>query len=197
MIITEFTKGANDWNNHIFLLWLALEETKSGDVIEMGMGDGSTNQLHQYCKENKRVLYSFETDENYMKKFIHLHSNNHIMTRIINDWHIAKDICSDPSVILIDHAPGERRIVDVKRFAEMNGILILHDTQPQPTAADYGWDRIWALFKYKVHLTCPVNPEPAPDGTLHNRTWASAVSNHYDVTKWKGLTFNNGDYAIK
>lgn len=197
MTITEFTKGANDWNNHLFLMWLALEDTHYGDVAEMGMGDGSTGQLHDYCKANHRMLYSFETDEQYMAKFIHLRCATHEMTRIINDWHIAKDICPKPSVILIDHAPGERRIVDVKRFADDAGILVLHDTQPQPTAADYGWDRIWGLFKYRVDLICPVNPEPAPDGSLHNRTWASAVSNHYDITKWKGLTFNNGDYVIR
>lgn|SRR3990167_524894 len=195
----NFLKEVSDWNNHLPLLWLALEETKdsNGDVMEMGMGDGSTRQLHEYCKENKRVLYSFETDEDWMKRFIDLHGKNHIMTRIINDWHIAKDICPDPSVILIDHAPGERRIVDVKRFAEVKDcILVLHDTQPPPTAADYGWEKIWHLFKYRVDLTCPVNPEPAPDGTLHNRTWASAVSNSYDVTKWKGLKFNT-DYLLK
>lgn len=195
MKITEFTKGANDWNNHIFLLWLALEETPVMDVIEMGCGDGSTRQLNAYCKEARRVLYSFETDKKYMDRFKDLEGPNHIFTHIINDWQVAKDICPDPSVVLIDHAPGERRIVDVKRFADINGILVLHDTQPPPTAADYGYERIWGLFKYRVDLTCPVNPEPAPDGSLHNRTWASAVSNTHDVTKWKGLKF--GEYELK
>ena len=56
--IEEFTKGASDWNNHIFLLWNALEATE-GEVIEMGCGDGSTRQLHEYCKQHNRRLYSF------------------------------------------------------------------------------------------------------------------------------------------
>lgn len=191
----EFTKDANDWNNHIFLLWLALEETKAGEVIEMGCGDGSTRQLNKYCHDNNRHLHSFDTDKEWLKRFSDYATPNHSFHYIENDWHIVKDMIPNPSVILIDHAPGERRIVDVKRFMDINGILVLHDTQPPPTAADYGYERIWPLFKYKVHLTCPVNPDPAPDGSLHNRTWASAVSNHYDVTKWRGLKYQ--DYEIK
>ena len=193
---SKFLTNLNDWNNHAPLLFLALEMTKTGDVIEMGCGDGSTRQLHEYCKATNRKLYSFDTDLEWMVRFADFESPTHKFIHIENDWHIAKDICPNPSVILIDHAPGERRIVDIKRFAESAQILILHDTQPPPPAADYGYERIWELFKYRVDLTCPVNPEPAPDGTLHNRTWASAVSNYYDVTKWKGLKFGN-DYEIK
>lgn len=195
---SKFLEGTTDWNNHLPLLWLALEETKQGEVVEMGCGDGSTRQLHEYCKAHTRGLISFDTDLEWLNKYkLTLEQPYHQFIHILNDWHKAKDLCPNPSVILIDHAPGERRIVDVKRFMDINGILVLHDTQPPPTAADYGYERIWNLFKYRIDLTCPVNPEPAPDGTLHNRTWASAVSNNYDVTKWKGLTFNNGDYVLK
>ena len=189
---SKFTDNANDWNNHIYLLWLALEVTGTGDVIEMGCGDGSTRQLHEYCKDNNRRLHSFDTDPEWMDRFSDCKSDTHTFTRIVNNWHIAQDICPKPSVILIDHAPGERRIVDVKNYSDhIDGIMVLHDTQPPPTAADYGYERIWKYFKYKVDLTCPKNPEAGD-----NRTWASAVSNHYDVTKWRGLTFNP-DYTLK
>ena len=190
----DFLKDVTDWSNHRPLLWLALEATKTGDVVEMGCGDGSTPFLHEYCQAKKRVLYSFETDLKYMNQFTHLQSVNHKFTHIVNDWHKAKDICPSPSVILIDHAPGERRIVDVKRFAQSADILVLHDTQPPPTGADYGYERIWSLFKYKVDLDAGFNDEVE---TKDNRTWASAVSNSIDVTQWKGLTFNNGDYILR
>lgn len=183
MKITKFLEGVNDWNNHLPLLWLALEETKTGDVLELGCGDGSTRQLHEYCA-NRRFLYSFDTDLEWLNRFKQYESGDHKFIHIVNDWHKAKDTCPNPSVVLIDHAPGERRIVDVKRFADINGILVLHDTQPPPTAADYGWERIWSLFKYRVDLSVPMNHEAGD-----NRTWASAVSNTYDVTKWKGQIF--------
>lgn len=191
----EFHKGVNDWNNHIPLLWLALEATKTGDVLEMGCGDGSTRQLHGYCEANKRVLHSFDTDRGWMDKFKDCENENHRFHHVVNHWEIAQQICPHPSVILIDHAPGERRIVDIKNYYDhIDGIMVLHDTQPPPTGADYGYERIWKYFKYIVHLDAGFNPEsPNKD----NRTWASAVSNHYDVTKWRGLTFNNGEYVLK
>lgn len=196
MIITEFLKDVSDWNNHLPLLWLALEETKTGDVAELGCGDGSTRQLHQYCKDTNRNLYSFDYDREWLNKFVSLESPTHKLIYIDKRWELAKDTCPSPSVILIDHSPGERRVVDIRAFCDMNGIMVIHDTQPQPTAASYGFELIWQFFKYRVDLTCPVNPEPAPDGTLHNRTWATAVSNTHDVTKWKGLKFGT-DYELK
>lgn len=188
----KFLEGVNDWNNHLYFLWLALEATK-GDVVELGCGDGSTRQLHEYCEDNQRVLYSFDTDKEWLERFKDCENDNHKFIHIVNDWHKAKDICPNPSVILIDHAPGERRIVDVKRFAASAGILVLHDTQPPPTAADYGYERIWHLFQHKVDLQVAMNMEVNPP---HNRTWASSVSNHYDVTQWRGLETNNPDYKI-
>lgn len=192
----QFLSNVTDWNNHLPLLWLALEETKEGAVIEFGCGDGSTRQLHDYCKANNRLLFSFDTSEEWLSKYRWMESDTHRFFRIINNWETVKDICPNPSVILIDHAPGERRIVDVKRFSDMNGIQVLHDTQPQPTAADYGYERIWHLFKYRVHLDAGMNMEMPAEGR-HNRTWASAVSNTHDVTKWRGTNFNIENYIIR
>lgn len=197
----QFLEGVNDWSNHRLLLWLALEETKTGDVIEFGCGDGSTPFLHEYCKKHKRRLYSFDNNREWISKFTHMASKNHSFCFIENDWHVVKDICQNPTVILIDHAPGERRIVDVKRFADMNGIQVLHDTQPQPTAADYGWERIWNLFKYRVDLDAGKNMEMQveEESMRHQRTWASAVSNTYDLSHWKGKIFEcvKENYTIK
>jgi len=193
---TKFWEGINDWNNHLVLLWYALEATQ-GDVVEMGCGMGSTRQMHEYCKDKGRNLFSFETEEKYIEMFADLQSAGppfHVFHRIINNWHTAKDTCPNPSVILIDHAPGERRIVDVARFEDFNGIMVMHDTQPKPTAADYGYERIWHLWKYKIDLRVPVNIDKR--GRQHNRTWASAVSNYYDVTQWKGFETADKDYVL-
>lgn len=192
----EFLKGINDWNNHAPLLWLALEETKSGDVLEFGCGDGSTNQLHQYCKDNNRMLYSFDSDETYLNKFKHLESDNHKFILTENEWHgwdiVSEQYGASATVCLIDHSKGERRRFDAERMKDIKGILVLHDTQPKPTAAGYNWEMIWDLFKYKCDLTCPIEPISGD-----NRTWGSAVSNWFDVSAWKGQTFKKKEYEIK
>lgn len=190
MKIEDFTKGVNDWNNHLFLLWLALAET-DGDVVELGCGDGSTVQLHDYCKLNQRNLFSFDTDLEWLNKYKECESLTHSFT-LVNNWDLVKNMCPNPSVVLVDHAPGERRIEDVKIYANAAEVLVLHDTQPQPTAAGYEYEKIWDLFKYRVDLTVPMNREVDPPD---NRTWASMVSNKIDITKYKGLSF--GEYTIK
>lgn len=196
MTKNKFLQNVTDWDNHRILLWLALENT-TGPVIEMGCGDGSTRQLHEYCADANRQLYSFDTDIDWMNRFSDLATTGHTFTHIINHWEIAQQICPNPSVILIDHAPGERRIVDIKNYSDHmapGGIMVLHDTQPPPTAADYGYERIWPLFKYIVHLDAGKNSDPnVPD----NRTWASAVSNDFDVTTWQGAETGNPDYKIR
>jgi hypothetical protein len=182
----------DDWDNHRLLLWLALEETKIGEVIEMGCGDGSTRQLHEYCEDRKRLLYSFDTELDWINRFANCKSERHRFYHIENNWQIAQKICPMPSVILIDHAPGERRWVDIKNYSDkIEGIMVVHDSQPPPTAADYVYEKIWHLFKYRVNLE--VDKHESGD----NRTWASAVSNHYDVTKWAGKETGRPDYRIR
>lgn len=188
-----FFKDVTDWENYLPLMYYAMQAIPVGDVVECGVGNGGSVKIHDYCEHYKRVLYSFETDEEWMNQFIHLQNDNHKFRRIINDWHIVKDICPEPAVVLVDSAPGELRRLIIKRYSDFKGILVVHDTQTQPTAADYGYDSVWSYFKYKVDLQVTMNYDVDPP---HNRTWASAVSNHFDVTQWKGLETGNPDYKI-
>lgn len=180
----------NDWNNHLILLWLALIETRTGDVLELGCGDGSTRQLYEFCHEHKRMCYSYDNDQKYIDRFLMEYSPYQQFHKVVNNWNIAHE-CKHPSVVLIDHAPGERRVDDIRHYANRAGILVIHDTQPPPTAADYKYETIWPLFKYRVNLEVDINHEAGD-----NRTWASAVSNHYDVTKWSGIKTGREDYRI-
>lgn len=186
-----FWEEMNDWSNHRILLWYALQNTE-GSVCELGIGGGSTPFLHKYCKDTNRTLFSFENDKEWIEQFKQYRSENHIIVPV-TDWDIVKDICPTPSVLLIDSAPGERRIVDAERFANSAEILIFHDTEKKPTAADYGWEKVWHLFKYQVTLELPLNMESNPP---MNRSWASAVSQTYDVTQWRNFETGNPDYKI-
>lgn len=167
-------------NDHSYypLLYLALEETKTGDVIEMGTGWGSTPLLHDYCKI-KRFLFSYEEKPEWYNKFTHLKSSMHYLG-CINNWDAVKDMHlpnEQPTVVFIDHAPGERRKEDIVNFKDINGILVVHDTEPTG-AGDYQMRQHFPLFKYVIEVKT-------------NGAWATALSNYYDVTKWEGQTFGN------
>src|SRR5688572_25135774 len=113
----KFIEGINDWNNHVLLLWLALEQTKTGTVLEFGCGDGSTRQLHEYCKDTNRILHSFETDLDWMEKY-DCKVDTHLFHHVVNNWQITKDICPNPSVILVDNAPGHSRADLIKWYSD-------------------------------------------------------------------------------
>jgi len=165
----EFIYGAGNWDNHRFLLWPALEETE-GTIIEMGMGNGSTRFLRKYAINNNRHLFSYENNLEWFEKFPLEHSDFHEMI-YLSDWDLVSNNIANPDVVFIDHAPGERRKIDIVRFADKAKVIVCHDTEP---AADHGYQMRAELakFKYQIDYQSP-------------GAWASAVSNFIDVTKFQ------------
>jgi hypothetical protein len=162
----EFLKGVSNWDNHRNLLWPALQAT-DGLVVELGIGDGSTSFLHQYCEDNQRLLISYENNKEWYEKYKHFNSDTHLILNVPN----CDNATLMPSVILIDHAPGERRKDDIKKFAKDAKIIVAHDTEP---AADHGYKMRAELQKFKYMI------DFKSEGA-----WATAVSNYLDVTKWE------------
>jgi hypothetical protein len=151
------------WCNHRPLLYLALEATGGGDVLELGMGKGSTELLADYCRDRGRRLRSFEYNRDWWEKYRTLpHEVN-----LVRDWDDIHPIRA--SVALVDHSPGERRHVDIALMADSVDILVIHDSEPQATG--YMLDRVWHLFRHRVDLKS-------------EGAWATAVSNTIDVSAW-------------
>jgi hypothetical protein len=162
----EFLKDVANWDNHRHLLWPALEAT-TGDVVEMGMGQGSTPFLHEYCKANKRKLFSYDNNTAWSSKFDNFQEAGHRIANVV-DW---DDVMQPADVVLIDHAPGERRKIDIARFANVAKIIVCHDTEP---AADHGYQMraVLGTFKYRKEYQTV-------------GAWATVVSNFVDVTKFE------------
>lgn len=157
----EFLKDVQNWDNHRHLLWLALEAT-TGDVVEMGMGQGSTPFLHQYCKDAGRKLFSYDNNLEWSSNFESYAWTGHSITHLV-DWDTVSVKHPTPSVVLIDHAPGERRKIDIPLFADKAKIIVCHDTEP---AADHGYQMRAELAKFKY-----IKEHQSPGA------WASMVSN--------------------
>ena len=176
----EFLKASGGDLCYYPLLWLALNETKHGEVIEMGTGHGSTPILHEYCTKNKRTLHSYETEREWLSKFEALANEYHTFTLIGNR---AWDACSNqhpsPSVVFIDHAPGERRKTDLILFENSAQIIVIHDTEPTG-AGDYQVRQHFNKFKYCVEVQTA-------------GAWATALSNNIDLTTWIG---DFGNYKV-
>lgn len=164
----EKFKATSNWNSHLPLLYAALENT-SGLVVEFGVGDNSTPLLHEYCDINKRSLESYETSLEWYNKYKSLESEFHKI-HLVKDWDL---INVKPSLLFVDHAPGERRREDILKYAHIAGVIVAHDTEPD---ADYGYKMrgTFKNFKYVQDLKVPGL------GAM-----ATVLSNYIDVSAWE------------
>lgn len=140
------------YNNHRPILLMALEVTK-GNVLEYGMGEGSTTVLHEYCEINKRRLLSLENNKEYFDMFSHLKTKYHSL-QFVTDWKERDDHDKKYSVVFIDHAPAERRHIDAILFKDNAEIVVVHDCEHEGMSYDvYSISEIAKHFKYRKDFT--------------------------------------------
>ena len=147
-MIKNRTIGDGQYGTHIAPLVAAVLATE-GDIYEFGSGDFSTPVLHElmgYLKIHQphRLLYSFDSNEQWVKNFADLDNGYWHFVSFISDWD--KVIVRKCGVVFIDHAPAERRIVDIERFKDMADIIVVHDTQKSNY---YGYEPLLSSFKYR------------------------------------------------
>lgn len=167
-----FLANVGNYSNHLPLLWLALEASGTGPILELGTGWGSTPYLHVYAAANSRPLLSADNSQEWVDKFVQYDDSNHRVKCYSPNWSDADFYDQDWSVVLIDHAPGERRVEDLLRFKNRAKFIVIHDTE-LPQASQY--IQVWPLFRYKVDVRGP------NEGAM-----ATAVSDTYDLHAWRG-----------
>lgn len=145
-------KISGSYATHLGPLIACINKT-DGPVLELGMGLFSTPYLHYACTVAKRPLLSVENDKGWARKFIssdfshYLYPNEYHRLEYVKSWDDPM-IDQDWDVVLIDHSPSERRIVDVKRLANRAKYIIIHDTNERHEK-NYHYSEIYPLFKYK------------------------------------------------
>ena len=156
------------YNSHRPLLKAALTNITEGTIIEFGMGEGSTGLLSMAAKEQERRFISYENNPEWYAKMIYLHSpyNN---LKFVTDWDKARVVSC--GILFVDHAPGERRKVEIERFKGHAKVIIVHDTEDSAEYV-YGLKNVLSLFKYRNDLQQPNMPR------------TTIVSDTVDVSGW-------------
>ena len=154
--------------SHIEPLVRAFEKT-DGDILELGTGYYSTTILQWLCELNWRRLYSFETSEKWYKKATQVQKPFHFVKHV-TDWDQV-NLNQRWGLAFVDHSPGERRHIDIKRLINFANCIVVHDSEPQSDNV-YQYSKIWDLFKYRVDYK-------------KYRAWTTILSNSVDVRKWK------------
>lgn len=121
-----------------------------GNIIEFGTGMGSSPLL---CTLVDGEVCSFESNKSWydmMKSGVHgknlWKKPNHNLHFIPNmNWDLVYDIVDwnkKWTIAFVDHAPGERRIVDILLLKDKVDVIIFHDTE-EPS---YGWKKLDGHF---------------------------------------------------
>ena len=151
----------NRYSTHLPMLAACVAHT-SGPVLELGCGEFSTPVLSALCLA--RHLLSVESDPAWLAQFDYLRRAGHRI-ELVESWDDAPiDVQWD--VVLIDHAPAARRVVDIMRLKDLARLIVLHDTEHRL----YEYDLIWPAFKYRAEWK-----RRAP--------WTSVVSN-FESLEW-------------
>ncbi len=153
--MNDFLKGISNWGSHRPLLWLAIQNTK-GDILELGAGASSTPFITDYCMEKHRLFWSYDNNLDFIK-----YGKNTVWTRInyTDDWDKLELQEYGFSVILIDHAPAERRHIDAIRLKDNCEIMVIHDAEHEGLPYDvYEISKITGHFKYRLGHAIPGMP---------------------------------------
>ena len=138
-------------SHQLVLLAASLLTAGQGPVLEMGCGFYSTVLLHQLVVvEQKRYLLSTDTDLEWLSKFkgnmsSDLHQFRHISAT--PEWDTVGTDRPRWSIMFIDHKPGERRVVDLIRVANLTDLVIVHDTE----TASYNYEQGLSKYPYRYH----------------------------------------------
>lgn len=145
----EVMKVKPEYGSHIPVL-IKLVGMTTGDVLEMGTGLFSTPFLHWACFG--RNLYSYDNDAEYVKLWRKFQSETHRII-LVENWDEA-EIERPWDIALIDHAPGDRRVVDIKRLANWAKYIVAHDTRWKEDR-HYHYKQVFPMFKYRYdHSVC-------------------------------------------
>lgn len=128
------------YGTHIPVLLKIMEKTK-GPVLELGCGFSSTPFLYWLCQDQDRLFKSFDNDKDWIEKVGY-------PVEFVTDWDKIDIDNTHWSVALVDHRPGDRRIVDIERLKDKADFIILHDSEPEVDKF-YLYRRIYPLFKYR------------------------------------------------
>lgn len=121
----------------------------NGDVLELGAGVFSTPLLHWLCEKQKRNLLTIESDRGWFKfTKQYLESNFHKFLWVKNWDDAGEQIKKKWDVVLVDHSPSKRRIVEIKLLANLAKYIVIHDSEPWKQN-HYRYHRIYPLFKHR------------------------------------------------
>ena len=144
------------YSTHLPVLMEVMNRT-SGDVLELGPGVFSTPVLHWMCEARGRDLLTIESDSKwswFCKQYFDTEHHKHLYFPNWDDADAA--INKEWDVVLVDHSPSGRRVVEIRKLANLAKYIVVHDSEPNKDR-EYHYSTIYPLFKYRYDFTDAVH----------------------------------------
>lgn len=131
---------------HEPVLAAAVAIARPGPVLEVGAGNYSTPLLHAMCTAMGRKLVTLDSSAEWIARFESLRGDGHTLEHAPNWTDKAATIGAGWSVVFIDHAPAERRVIDIMLLAHKCEFMVVHDSE-HPL---YGYEPVFKKFKHRT-----------------------------------------------
>lgn len=115
-------------------------------VLELGIGWNSTPLLHWLCHEKGLLLFSFESDPDWLERFKEFETNTHKL--FPHDFMTNLEVDFDLGLVFVDHRPARKRRSSALFFKDKADFIVLHDSELADNPA-YKYTPIYDKFKYK------------------------------------------------
>ena len=131
----------NPFATHQKVLKRAID-LSTGPILEMGAGDGSTPFIHILAPGRKIV--TLETEADWLNRFMYMQDSFHVLIGGADYEEFDSLVRQYYDIAFIDHAPGERRNVDIAKVTDCR-FVIIHDTHDPA----YEYEKTLPLYKYR------------------------------------------------
>lgn len=168
-IRAAFAGVQNPYQTHRPVLCEAVLRVPNGLILELGSGEGSTSALHEVCLATGRPVVTLDNDPTWISRFEHFRTSDHAIVCVDSWAQLDNPIVRrlPYAIAFVDHAPAERRVVDLAWLADRAKIVVVHDTENP----GFAYDSVFQRFRYSV--------------TYRNYVpWTSVLSNFVDVSGW-------------
>lgn len=180
----EWTHRTDAYATHQPVLYetlkLAEKEFPNLNVLELGVGNGSTRLLHGFANPETSVV-SIESDLDWARQFGKLIKKNRYLI-LVQDWdELYEDWMDHYSLVFIDMGSWDARLKAVKNFIDSK-IVVVHDSDYLEREYPFKFSDHYKYYKTFM----PLQPYPYMTGPP-----TTVLSNFIDVTK---LEVNYEDY---
>ena len=163
----------NSFKNHPYFthqpFFIEILKNTSGNILELGCGEGSTLMIREMIKNTKRKLVSLESDLTWLNKYIHLSDGTHKLYHVnasnddtVETGNIWVDFIKsmqlhDFEIVFIDSSPWSSRTSTFYHFLDKVKIIIMHDFDFFPINNIIGNVVSREIKDGKVKIDCDLN----------------------------------------